>query len=492
MSKYYFFIILAIGILTLALQRPFLLADPDVNLSGSRGANTDEGLNTCQIRNFINHKDLTFKKSDNFIKTPLFSAVLFIPFKIFGTDLLVGRLSVLLLSLGICLIIYKHNNYYKLLGLFSFIIVFCEYYIFHFFHFCLAEILSTVLIFLAIFIMVESDKTQSRLKSSFLSATFISFAYFVKIQFIYSIIILPFSIILFLLLWPPNKKLWLKQFIYTSSFLAIYLALYFLIWYLPNKEFFDYVMADQTANRFVEFSGLRFHINYILEHNFYTDYLRFFTVSFYVLFLIGLVYSFAVKSARFTFLFIGLSCWFFIELHKLTMLYLPTRYLISLFFSMGSIISLVLVELISFKGKNKMAYLIKAFSVLFIVAFGIKNSMDYSSSIKNRTFAISKINDYLGNFNFEDRPIIGAWAPSLSWKSKAISFPVWKDYFNDKEVIEKYNPAIIIAEKDEEDSNQAFSSRGIEIDSYADSIKYFTIHQWDLKLLWIKKTGQKF
>jgi len=50
-----------------------------------------------------------------------------------------------------------------------------------------------------------------------------------------------------------------------------------------------------------------------------------------------------------------------------------------------------------------------------------------------------------------------------------------------------FNPAVIIAETDEEDSNQAFSSQGIDLDTYADSIKYFTINKWKLKLLWINQ-----
>jgi hypothetical protein len=204
----------------------------------------------------------------------------------------------------------------------------------------------------------------------------------------------------------------------------------------------------------------------------------------------GFVYFFKTKSNRFKLLFIGLSAWFLVELHKLPMTYIPSRYLISLFFSMGLIMSLVLMELITLKAKNKLAYLAKAFSVLMLISFGIKNGTDYYASIKNRSFSISEINNYLSKYELQDKTILGAWAPSLSWKSKAVSLPIWKDYFNDKEVFKKYNPAIIIAEVDEEDSNQAFSSRRLKLDSYADSIKYFTINRWDLKLLWIKDAGE--
>lgn len=467
---------------------PFLLSDPDLHISDSRDANTDEGLNTCQIRNFVNHDDLTFSKSDNFVKTPLFGAILFIPFKIFGTQLLVGRLSILLISIGICFFIFNFNPYYRLFGLFSFVFVFSEFYVFHYFHYSMAEILSTTLIFLSIFLMVKPYKIHAPLKAGLLSATFISLAYYVKIQFLYDVIILPSVIMLFILFKLYDKKLLLKQLLYTMAFLFLYMLIYFLLWYLPNKNFLNYVMADQTSNRFFSFPGLLRGIVGNIYYSFYTDYLRLFTFSFVGLYIVGFVYNFHTKSSVFKALFIGLSCWILIESHKLSMTYLPTRYLISLIFPMGLIMALVVNELLFIKGKNVNVGLLKVFSIVILILLGIENFKDYSYSYKNRSFAILKVDTYLSHFDFGNKPVIGAWAPSLSWKSKAISYPVWKDYFNDSDVIKEQNPAIIISETDEEDSNKAFSSRGIVIDEYADSIVYFTVNHWNLKLLWIEKS----
>jgi hypothetical protein len=170
------------------------------------------------------------------------------------------------------------------------------------------------------------------------------------------------------------------------------------------------------------------------------------------------------------------------------MTYLPTRYLISILFSMGLIMALVINESFFTKGKNAPAILIKVFSVLILIASGINNFIDYSSSYKNRSYSISNVDNYLSHYNFKKKPVIGAWAPSLSWNCEALTYPVWKDYFNDIDVIKMQDPAVIITETDEEDSNQAFSSRGITLDSYADSIKYFTINRWKIKLLWIKQS----
>ncbi len=470
------------------MQIPFLTSDPDVNISESRGANTDEGLNTCQIRNLVNHNDLTLDKSDNFVKTPLFGMILFLPIKIFGSNLLTGRLSILILSVFLCLIIYSRNKYWIFFGLISMITVYSEYYIFHFFHFCLAEILSTVLIFLSLFILVESRKYQSTIQPSFISSSIISLSYFLKIQFLYTILILPMSIVFYILVDKKRKKKWTKQLIYTFLFLILYVIIYYTSWYLPNKKLFDYVMLDQTSNRFIDIPNLIPHIKFVINSIFYNSYLKYFTLSFYIFFVIGIIYSFKSSTTPFRFLFIGFSFWILIELHKLSMTYLPTRYLISLFFPMGLIISSVLLETFLLRARYKYSQLLKVIPVLALIFFLISNGLDYSSSYKRRTFSIEKINDYLSRYNFHGKPVIGAWAPSLSWKSEAISYPIWKDYFNDESVIEKHKPAIIIAEIDEEDSNQAFLSKGINIDNYADSIKYFTINKWKIKLLWIKNS----
>ena len=68
--------LLLLSLIYFSLQIPFIKADPDIQISWSRGANTDEGLHASQIRNLINHGNLGLQESDNFIKTPLFGAFL--------------------------------------------------------------------------------------------------------------------------------------------------------------------------------------------------------------------------------------------------------------------------------------------------------------------------------------------------------------------------------------------------------------------------------
>ncbi len=484
LKRYKFLLIFLMGIMAIAIQVPFLQADPDMVISESRDANTDEGQYTNQIRNYINHNDLSLKKSDVLVKTPILSAILFIPFKIFGTRLIVGRLTILLLSLVICLVIYSVNSNYALFGFFSFGIVFCNYYVFQYFHICLAEILSTVLIFFAVFVL-SSEKSRNNLKFVFLSATAVSLVYYLKIQFLYAIAILPLSIIIWMLFEPANKKQFIRQLIYTILFQAIFFVLYLLVWVLPNRDFYTYVMINQTSDKFAHFSDILTNMNFFLDHYFYNPYLKFYTLFFYAAFVIGFVYLFISKSIHFKCLFIGITCWIFIELHKLTFAYLPPRYLVSLIFPMGIIITLIFVEFIHLKGKTAWNYILKTACILSFLYICFQHGINYRASYKNRTFQIAAVNRYLSHYDFKNTPVLGAWAPTLCWDCKAYTLPVWNNYFNDKEVIQKYKPAIIIAELDEEDSNQAFSSKGIKLDSYADSIVYFKINRWDLKLLWI-------
>ena len=96
MVRFSSFRALAIVGLLLALHLPFLMSDPDPVVSElSRGPWTDEGLNTIQVRNFINHGYLSLSECDNLIKTPFFGFVLVPFYSLPGTDIWVGRAVVL-------------------------------------------------------------------------------------------------------------------------------------------------------------------------------------------------------------------------------------------------------------------------------------------------------------------------------------------------------------------------------------------------------------
>lgn len=262
--------------------------------------------------------------------------------------------------------------------------------------------------------------------------------------------------------------------------------IYILVWYFPNQEFYNYVMVDQTTNRFAYYFDLPDHLRWINENIFLEKKLQPVTVLFYFSFPVGVLLYFRKSSIFYKKLFLGLSLWLLLEFHKLTMMYLPTRYLVSLIFCMAAINALVIFEifhLLSSGKKYRQWVFIPSLLFVIVLFFNLKN---YQNAYERRTFDIRKINQYLAQYEFGDRPIIGAWAPSLTWKTKAKTYPVWGEYFNDKNVLTKQKPAIIISELDESDSSQAYQSQDLQIDQHADSIRYFQIHNFKLKILWMK------
>lgn len=479
--------LLLLSLIYFSLQIPFIKADPDIQISWSRGANTDEGLHASQIRNFINHGNLGLQESDNFIKTPLFGAYLFTPIALFGSSLSVARWAVIVPFFLLVFWVSWKNSYHVKLLLFFIPMVFLEYHIFSFAHFSLAELPSTIFIFSGILLFAQPLKNNEIWKRAGGLAFLFSMAYLFKIQFLYIIPILPLLLLVYFFRKKDQKNIHVKTLLWSSAFMAFIFLIYILVWYLPNQEFYNYVMVDQTTNRFAYYFDLPNHLRWINENIFLEKKLQPVTVLFYFLFPVGVLLCFRRSSTFYKKIFLGLSIWLLLEFHKLTMMYLPTRYLVSLIFCMAAINSLVIFEIFRFLfSEKKYTQWVFIPSLLFVIIlfFNLKN---YHNAYERRTYDIRKINQYLAKYEFGDRPIIGAWAPSLTWKTEAKTYPVWGDYFNDKNILTEQKPAIIISELDESDSSQAYQSQNIQIDQHADSIRYFQIHNFKLKVLWMKQ-----
>src|ERR1051325_4065500 len=82
-----------VWIIWLAVQLCFISADGG-DASINQNDFITEGLYSFQLRNYINHGVFRLDDGDYFFKTPLLSGYLFTPFYLFGTKLIVGRLSV--------------------------------------------------------------------------------------------------------------------------------------------------------------------------------------------------------------------------------------------------------------------------------------------------------------------------------------------------------------------------------------------------------------
>ncbi|MDB5271926.1 MAG: hypothetical protein JWO58_293 [Chitinophagaceae bacterium] len=481
-------------LLLLALAHlPFLTADADYNLSWSRGPWTDEGLHTCQVRNFIQHNDTSLDKSDNLIKTPLLGAIFYGAYKVVGVSLASSRMVLVLLTLFLLAIVVRVNQYlYVFICLFIPTTLF-EYYIFNYTHLALSEVLCSVCILTGLVffykILVED---KHRLRNNLLSAGLLSMTYFLKIQYLYIIFLVPIYLCLFLMISSIREKKWntlYLQFLLQHVLLLFVLGMiYVFAWYLPNKVLYDYILADQTTNRYVEWHEIRALLQFYYDTIFVGPELKYFTSLFFLSLVLGLVIAFSKKSSvHFKILFSLMILWILLELHKLPMRYLPSRYLISTYIAMGSLSALVLREcLYDFFSKPKWMKLLLPLSMIATLVVVIGNVKDYKQAFTNRQFSMAEINAALKNIPMDNRPIVGPWAPSLSWGVDGFSFPVWYNYFNDKDLIKKYHPKVIISELNEDDSGMAYKNQHINIDNIAESISYYKVAKWDIKVLILK------
>jgi len=55
---------------------------------------------------------------------------------------------------------------------------------------------------------------------------------------------------------------------------------------------------------------------------------------------------------------------------------------------------------------------------------------------------------------------------------------------NDKDVFTRFRPQVILSEPNEDESNHASSSQGIDLKAMADSTRSFRIGKWDVDAHW--------
>ncbi|MFC2111065.1 hypothetical protein ACFLQ5_01295 [Bacteroidota bacterium] len=482
MKKIYLFIVV---ILLLLMQIPFLKADPDKLVDVcTRGAWTDEGLYTSQIRNFVNGYEFDIEGNNTFVRGPVFNIIQLPFFYIFGAKLIVSRLIVLLSSILVLLLFIKSKNY--VFAFFLSITTLTQFHIFQFAHYGLAEMMSISFIILSLYFFLKFYESHcSKIKWLFFASLMIFLCYSIKIQYLYTILIVPISV---LLIFMQNKiiakstdKTRIKSIVLSFGFAMGFGLIYFIAWYLPNSEFYNYIMIIETGQRFpTELSQLPGAIKFSVLNYFWVKELKlllvFFLVAIITLFVIN---RFPKKNYFSNPLGIFIIVWIITELHKLPLLYLPNRYLISTFFALGAFISFAFSTI---QNKKNKSYLIA-----FAIIIGLINTSFNINAYNRRTFKIIKINEYLSHYNFDGKTILGNWAPSLCWNTNAKILPVCNDFLNYNKPIENYKPTIIISEVDEKDNDKAYFSQNINLDEISDSSKYFRLWKFDLKLYWIKQ-----
>lgn len=420
------------------------------------------------------------------IKTPLFSTMLMPLYAVFGIDRMVGRVTVLTISL-VALLLFLLKRETRALGLVFLALGYTQYHLFHFMHLGLPEFAAISSILVSLYFLIryfEPHRAPDKWNTNLLvSALFLSLAYYFKIQYLYILPVLPGTVLIVSVANSLAEKQDLRKvirpFLFSVGFVALFLAIYATAWYLPHFHFYNWVMTEGVSTRIKPDSDLgelfRFNYEYIVGLPTVRDY----QVAFFAaipLFLLLVVYRWRNRYFLIPAVF-GLL-WFLSELHVLYLKYIPARYYLHFLVAGVFMVSLTLAELINWKRW----LLLPAIAVL--VFFFYQNGNAYLDSYENRSYEMKAINEYLRSHDWEGETIMGNWAASLAWGTGAKCLSVTWNRQNDKRVFERFQPRMIIAEEDQEDSNYAFSRQDINLAERADSVRTFPVHKWNLKCYW--------
>jgi hypothetical protein len=459
---------------------PFINADPDTQVSlKSRGAWTDEGLNTVQVRNFVNHGYLSMDECDNLIKTPYFGFVLVPFYSLLGTHIWVGR-GLILGCLMVVLFLYLKKEETRFFGTVLAIIGLLQFHVFHYSHYSLAEMLAVSWILIGIYLLWIAERKSHWLWIVTSTACF-SLAYYSKITFAYTIVI-PFTVRYFQFLSKRAQALKIKSPLWIdwgiqALITVFFAASFYLKWYLPNKGVFDMVQANQGSGRY-DIGDVWNRFSFNLNNFILTDGMTPFIILIPIVLLIMLLMRKLEDDKQI--LLYGFLTWFVIELHHTLLINPPTRYLLPLFCAALVLISFIVSQHTDSLGKRAIVY-------VALVLIGGYNAMNYVSSLQRRTFQIAAVKEYLAQFDLKKETIIGGWGTTLASSSKSKSIPIWSDFNASENPIERYQPRIVFSEHNEAESGEAYLSNGINLEAEADSMKQFELWRYKVNLYWMPK-----
>jgi hypothetical protein len=461
----------------------FLTSDPDQLVDvHTRGAFTDEGLYSAQARNFVNSGSFGFTENTTLVRGPLFGALQIPFFAVAGTSRVMARLitiAAVMLALWLLAARPRWRGFALLLAM----VAFTHFRVYQFSHYAMAEMVGIAAVVVS-FLFLQFYFINKKNKNLALAAMMIFVAYGLKIQFAYLAVLLPVVVTLYDMGRWLKKQINFKTFVVDTAiitgFTLGFAILYFVIWYLPTKDFYDAVMAEQTGGIFDMWEKLRstVHFNY--------DYFILDTPNIPLLILVAAALLLWVLSAvggifkiqNHLIILFGFI-WTLAELHKLGMLYLPQRYLLGLYVAAGFFAAAVLYQFIE-KGKViKIAVLTAAILALLF------NGWYYLEAYNRRSWQLQSANNYLQNFDWKDRVVAGAWAPSITWGTAAQSMPVWLG-ITDPRLLQEHNlPAMIVMEHDQADSEMFYDINNFDLQAHTDSMKTFEVWRYQIELRWI-------
>lgn len=419
----------------------FLQADPDDLLSlYSRDAFTDEGLNTVQAVNWYKFGKLDYYSCDNFVKNPLYNCWIYLSYFFSDSYNIVGRfflLSTLIIVILFGLIVLKkHRLFIGLAILFSLF----NYYLFQYAHFTMPELLASVFLFCLILNVsryLESKKIQYLVYA--IVFTFLSFLF--KFQFAYAFPLL--FLLLFINLKQFDKKAWL----YIVGVNLLFGLIYLFIWYFPHIDFFKLIYKDQIHGGFLNPMEQYYFVYEQIKNYFFNTQNGGLSLS---LFLSIPIFIFNLKNLKndifLKSLSIGLFCWLIIESHKLLIVYLPPRYLVSTFLAISIFVAFQCY--LSVRLSKKLTYY---FVLPICLCMLVMNSFSIVYLLKNRKYSIQALNEKFSHTHDAKGLIVGQWANTIAINSRLKALPFTYNSFENGDFLRIIKAKILVVEKNEKD-----------------------------------------
>ncbi len=410
-------------------------------------------------------------EGDNLIKSPLYNGYLVTVMSIFSSSRNTLRLTTLLTSLLLFgWFFYTIKNW--LLPLFLTVIAGFQFHLFQFFHFSMVEMIVNGCMLVSVGCAYQYLKTGKR-RSLLLSYLLIYACFLLKIQYGY-LLLFPFVVWLIGAFAKSDFNFWKTLFSLTGM-ATLSIALFYLLWYLPFQETFQSVWAHQGTDRLAAWSDLSTVFLDSGKYLVWNEFNIWFAVGFAISLPIGIFYLFRSNDSLKGLLLIS-GIWALFESHKMIILYLPTRYTLSLFMAMALWMSIVITIAFSKQATSAKTpkYWIKpALGLLILLPVLFGNAINLKELFVKRSFKSQSIINQYESHDYKGQTIVGVWATSLIWNPTAHIIPVWKNFMNDDEILKKRKPPLIVTEENEADSEQVFSSRGIDLPSISDSTIQF-------------------
>jgi hypothetical protein len=202
------------------------------------------------------------------------------------------------------------------------------------------------------------------------------------------------------------------------------------------------------------------------------------------LFFVAVLYgAWLIKSHQvprsFAILYTLLLSWLLLEGHKLFMLHVPVRYLLSLYFAMGCMIALVFQALAALQTSALHQKIILS-PIALLVCMQL---FHIGLSIQHRTYATKTLNAYVEHAKIKDAFVLGQWAPALTWQAKVKTLP-YIDGLTDRLKVNQ-DCKLIVSEVGQEDELNAMLKL-VAGKSSTDSTSYAQLGYWKLRFTWLK------